>query len=154
MALKGWIAGSRLQAQQPSIPWVIEPYWSLGKAIIAREASLGWGRSHPAVAAQNLAVSFPDLKGLSSTESGNTSRAMVRAGDTTRMCHSLWHICHWPTFGGFWTKQPPARNGTRMQPLASRSTGLPAGPPDRWLSRLLIRAPQSAGGVCFGILSR
>lgn len=42
-ALKTRIAGARIQAQRTVNTMLIELYWSLGKDIIGRQASQGWG---------------------------------------------------------------------------------------------------------------
>lgn len=42
-ALKSRISGARIRAQRTVNTLVIELYWSLGRDIIARQASQGWG---------------------------------------------------------------------------------------------------------------
>ncbi|MGK3957599.1 PDDEXK nuclease domain-containing protein [Arthrobacter sp. R4] len=92
-ALKTRIAGARIQAQRTVNTLVIELYWSLGKDIIARQASQGWGTGVIRRLAADLAISFPDMKGLS-YRNLQYMTAMVRAWDTTENVPQL--VAHLP----------------------------------------------------------
>jgi predicted nuclease of restriction endonuclease-like (RecB) superfamily len=92
-ALKSRIAGSRIQAQRTVNTLVIELYWSLGKDIIARQAIQGWGTGVIRQLAADLAVSFPDMKGLS-YRNLQYMTAMVRAWDATENVPQL--VAHLP----------------------------------------------------------
>ncbi|HEY3572835.1 MAG TPA: DUF1016 N-terminal domain-containing protein [Arthrobacter sp.] len=81
-ALKTRTAGARVQAQRTVNTLVIELYSSLGKDVIARQASQGWGIGVIRRLAADLAVSFPDMKGLS-YRNLEYMTAMVRAWDAT-----------------------------------------------------------------------
>jgi predicted nuclease of restriction endonuclease-like (RecB) superfamily len=92
-ALKSRIAGARIQAQRTVNTLVIELYWSLGKDIIARQASQGWGAGVIRQLAADLAISFPDMKGLS-YRNLQYMTAMVRAWDATEKVPQL--VAHLP----------------------------------------------------------
>lgn len=92
-ALKTRIAGARIQAQRAVNTLVIELYWSLGKDIIARQASQGWGTGVIRRLAADLAISFPDMKGLS-YRNLQYMTAMVRAWDTAENVPQL--VAHLP----------------------------------------------------------
>lgn len=77
-ALRARITGARIQAQRTVNTLVIELYWSLGKDILARQTSQGWGTGVIRRLAADLAVSFPDMKGLS-YRNLQYMTAMVRA---------------------------------------------------------------------------
>ncbi|GAB3552068.1 hypothetical protein GCM10027404_22140 [Arthrobacter tumbae] len=77
-ALKARIAGARIQAQRTVNSLVIELYWSLGKDILARQTSQGWGTGVIRRLAADLAGSFPEMKGLS-YRNLQYMTAMVRA---------------------------------------------------------------------------
>ncbi|WP_066288124.1 PDDEXK nuclease domain-containing protein [Arthrobacter sp. B6] len=92
-ALKTRIAAARIQAQRTVNTLVIELYWSLGKDIIARQASQGWGTGVVRRLAADLAVTFPDMKGLS-YRNLQYMTAMVRAWDTAENVPQL--VAHLP----------------------------------------------------------
>ena len=96
--LKTRISGARIHAQRTVNTLVIELYWSLGRDIIVRQESQGWGNGVIRRLATDLAAAFPDMKGLS-YRSLQYMTAMVRAWARTKMCHSLWHICRGATSG-------------------------------------------------------
>jgi len=91
--LKTRIAGARLHAQRTVNTLVIELYWSLGKDILARQASQGWGAGVIRRLARDLAVSFPDMKGFS-YRNLQYMTAMVRAWDATENVPQL--VAHVP----------------------------------------------------------
>ncbi|WP_457963746.1 PDDEXK nuclease domain-containing protein [Arthrobacter sp. D1-29] len=102
-ALKTGIAGARIQAQRTVNTMVIELYWSLGKDIIARQASQGWGTGVIRRLAADLAISFPDMKGLS-YRNLQYMTAMVRAWDTAEHVPQLVAHLPWGHIRTIWDK--------------------------------------------------
>lgn len=92
-ALKARIAGARVHAQRSVNTLVIELYWSLGRDIIGRQAAQGWGSGVVGRLAADLAVAFPDMKGLS-YRNLQYMTAMVRAWGSTENVPQL--VAHLP----------------------------------------------------------
>lgn len=92
-ALKARIAGARVQAQRTVNALVIDLYWSLGRDIIARQEAQGWGSGVVRRLADDLAVAFPDMKGLS-YRNLQYMTAMVRAWGSTENVPQL--VAHLP----------------------------------------------------------
>ena len=64
-ALKTRVKNARIQAQRTVNALLIELYWSLGKDILARQNTQGWGSGVINRLANDLRSAFPDMKGLS-----------------------------------------------------------------------------------------
>lgn len=77
-ALKTRVTNARIQAQRTVNALLIELYWSLGKDILARQNTQGWGSGVINRLANDLRSAFPDLKGLSARNLRYMT-AMVRA---------------------------------------------------------------------------
>jgi predicted nuclease of restriction endonuclease-like (RecB) superfamily len=77
-ALRRRVTDARTQAQRTVNMLLIELYWSLGKDILTRQESQGWGSGVINRLANDLRSSFPDMKGLSARNLQYMT-AMVRA---------------------------------------------------------------------------
>ena len=77
-ALKVRVTDARTQAQRTVNTLLIELYWSLGKDILSRQETQGWGSGVINRLANDLRASFPDMKGLSARNLQYMT-AMVRA---------------------------------------------------------------------------
>ena len=77
-ALRVRVTDARTQAQRTVNTLLIELYWSLGKDILSRQNSQGWGSGVINRLANDLRASFPDMKGLSARNLQYMT-AMVRA---------------------------------------------------------------------------
>ncbi|WP_427006203.1 PDDEXK nuclease domain-containing protein [Pseudarthrobacter sp. H2] len=80
-ALKTRVTNARIQAQRTVNALLIELYWSLGKDILARQNTQGWGSGVINRLANDLRSAFPDMKGLSARNLQYMT-AMVRAWGT------------------------------------------------------------------------
>jgi predicted nuclease of restriction endonuclease-like (RecB) superfamily len=90
--LKARISGARIHAQRTVNTLVIQLYWSLGRAIIVRQESQGWGSGVIRRLAADLAATFPDMKGLS-YRSLQYMTAMVRAwGEDENVPQAVAHL--------------------------------------------------------------
>ncbi|MDQ1060408.1 putative nuclease of restriction endonuclease-like (RecB) superfamily [Arthrobacter globiformis] len=90
--LKTRISGARIHAQRTVNTLVIELYWSLGRDIIVRQESQGWGSGVIRRLAADLAAAFPDMKGLS-YRSLQYMTAMVRAwGEDENVPQAVAHL--------------------------------------------------------------
>lgn len=123
-ALRVRVTDARTRAQRTVNTLLIELYWSLGKDILARQDSQGWGSGVINRLANDLRASFPDMKGLSARNLQYMT-AMVRSwGPEANVPQVVAHFCHGATSERFWTKRQPPKSGTGM-PLRPSSTGGP-----------------------------
>ncbi|MDQ0241444.1 PDDEXK nuclease domain-containing protein [Arthrobacter bambusae] len=77
-ALRIRVTDARTHAHRTVNTLLIELYWSLGKDILTRQGSQGWGSGVINRLANDLRASFPDMKGLSARNLQYMT-AMVRA---------------------------------------------------------------------------
>ncbi|MFE4542382.1 YhcG family protein [Arthrobacter sp. NPDC056727] len=90
--LKTRISSARIHAQRTVNTLVIQLYWSLGRDIIVRQESQGWGSGVIRRLAVDLATAFPDMKGLS-YRSLQYMTAMVRAwGEDENVPQAVAHL--------------------------------------------------------------
>jgi predicted nuclease of restriction endonuclease-like (RecB) superfamily len=91
-ALKTRVANARTQAQRTVNALLIELYWSLGKDILARQDTQGWGSGVINRLANDLRSAFPDMKGLS-PRNLQYMTAMVRAwGEDANVPQVVAHL--------------------------------------------------------------
>jgi predicted nuclease of restriction endonuclease-like (RecB) superfamily len=90
--LKTRISGARIHAQRTVNTLVIELYRSLGRDIIVRQESQGWGSGVIRRLAADPAAAFPHMKGLS-YRSLQYMTAMVRArGEDENVPQAVAHL--------------------------------------------------------------
>lgn len=63
--LKGRVRGAQLRASLSVNRELILLYWGIGRDILARQASQGWGSKVVSQLSHDLRVAFPDMKGFS-----------------------------------------------------------------------------------------
>ena len=77
-------------------------HWSIGKDILARQGTEGWGGRVIDRLAHDLQNEFPGVKD-SAPEASNTCAPWPRPGRRNQLCNSLLHNCPGGIMSEFWT---------------------------------------------------
>lgn len=94
--LKGRVRGAQLRASLSVNRELILLYWGIGRDILARQASQGWGSKVVSQLSHDLRVAFPDMKGFSERNllfMRRLAQTYPRPGRTKQLRNGLFHFC-------------------------------------------------------------
>jgi hypothetical protein len=93
--VKARIAAARTRAVLAVNSELIKLYWEIGHEILDRERREGWGAKVIDRLAADLRRDFPEMTGLSRSNSTTCAR-WQRHGQRTKLSHSPWDNCRGP----------------------------------------------------------
>ena len=97
-AAKAAFQAARSRAVLAANSELIGLYWQLGRLILDRQQTDGWGAGVVERLSADLREDFPEMSGFRLATSATCVHSSPH-GPATRMCHESWHICPGATTG-------------------------------------------------------